>query len=257
MEVVIGILIPFVGTALGASIVFLMKDVINLKVEKFLLGLASGVMIAASVWSLLIPSFELAENQNITIWFPAATGFIIGIIFLIRIDNLILKLEKKLNITNKQQNLKNYIMLFLAVILHNIPEGMAVGVAFVGAISGNVAMTIGSAMSLAIGIGIQNIPEGAIITMPLKIAGISKRKAFLYGIISGIVEPIFAIITIFITSKITIILPYLLAFAAGTMMYVVTDELIPKIQEKTNSKIGVIGLTVGFLIMMILDIAFS
>lgn len=255
MEIIFGILIPFFGTILGSSIVFFMKNTLNERIEKLLLGLASGVMIAASIWSLLMPSIEMARTQNVIEWMPATIGFILGIVFLILTDRLISKLEIKLNLNQKNERFKNNLMLFLAVTLHNIPEGMAVGVAFAGVISGNVGMTMIGAMSLAIGIGIQNIPEGAIISMPLKSTGIFKYKAFLYGFVSGIVEPIAAFITLLLTSKITTMLPYLLAFAAGAMMYVVANELIPQAQKEENSKMGIIGLTIGFLIMMILDVA--
>ena len=255
MEIILGIFIPFIGTIIGTSIVFLMKSTFNKALEKILLGLASGVMIAASIWSLLIPSFEMAKSQRILEWWPATIGFVFGVLFLILTDIFIYKFEDRLKLNQNNESFKNNLMLFLAVTLHNIPEGMAVGVAFAGVISGNVNMTIAGAMSLAIGIGIQNIPEGAIISMPLKSSGISKYKAFLYGVISGIVEPIAAFITLLLTSRITTILPYLLAFAAGAMMYVVSNELIPKSQNGKHPKIGIIGLTIGFLIMMILDIA--
>lgn len=254
MEIILGILIPFVGTIIGTSTVFLMKNSLNKFLEKILLGLASGVMIAASIWSLLMPSFEMAKSQGIIEWWPATIGFIFGVLFLILTDIFITKLENKLNLTKNNESFRNNLMLFLAVTLHNIPEGMAVGVAFAGVISGNVGMAMTGATSLAIGIGIQNIPEGAIISMPLKSTGTAKSKAFVYGVISGIVEPIAAVITILLTSKITTILPYLLAFAAGAMMYVVSNELIPKAQNGKYSKIGIIGLTIGFLIMMILDV---
>lgn len=253
MDILLGILIPFLGTILGASMVFLMKNTLNKGIEKLLLGLASGVMIAASIWSLLIPSFEMANNQGILEWFPAVIGFILGIIFLIIIDIIISKLEKTLELNN-ETDFKNNIMLFIAVTLHNIPEGMAVGVAFASVIARNPGMTIAAAISLAIGIAIQNFPEGAIVSMPLKSSGISKRKAFLYGFFSGIVEPIAAFITILLTSKISLILPYLLAFAAGSMIYVVADELIPKSQSGEFTKLGIVGLTIGFLVMMVLDI---
>lgn len=255
MEIILGILIPFVGTVLGSSIVFFMKNTLNKGIEKLLLGLAAGVMIAASIWSLLMPSFEMAESQGLIIWLPAAVGFIFGVIFLIVIDILISKLEKNLEIEKKNKDLKNNIMLFLAITLHNIPEGMAVGVAFAGVLAGNVGMTMAGAISLAFGIAIQNFPEGAIISMPLKSTGMTKKQAFLYGTLSGVVEPISAFITLLLTSKITAILPYLLAFAAGSMMYVVADELIPKSQDGKYSKLGIMGLTFGFLIMMILDVA--
>lgn len=250
MNIILGILIPFAGTIIGTAMVFFMKNTLNEALEKMLVGLASGVMIAASIWSLIIPSLEMAQRQGEIEWLPATIGFVCGIIFLILTDNFISKFENRLNL-----NAKNNLMVFLAVTLHNIPEGMVVGVAFAGALSGNLYMTILGAMSLAIGIGIQNIPEGAIISMPLKSSGESKYKAFLYGVISGIVEPVAAFITLSLVSKITLILPYLLAFAAGTMMYVVSDELIPKSQSGKYSKIGILGLTLGFLIMMILDVA--
>lgn len=255
MEIILGIFIPFIGTIIGTSIVFFMKNTLNKALEKMLLGLASGVMIAASIWSLLMPSFEMAKNQSVVEWLPATIGFICGIVFLIISDSFITKLENRLNLNQNNESFRNNLMLFLAVTLHNIPEGMAVGVGFAGVISGNVGMPMTGAMSLAIGIGIQNIPEGAIISMPLKSTGITKYKAFLYGVISGIVEPIAAFITLLLTSKITTMLPYLLAFAAGAMMYVVSNELIPKAQNGKYSKFGIIGLTVGFLIMMILDVA--
>ena len=250
MNIILGILIPFVGTIIGTAMVFFMKNTLNEALEKMLVGLASGVMIAASIWSLIIPSLEMAQSQGEIEWLPATIGFVCGIIFLILTDNFISKFENRLNL-----KAKNNLMVFLAVTLHNIPEGMVVGVAFAGVLSGNLYMTILGAMSLAIGIGIQNIPEGAIISMPLKSSGESKYKAFLYGVISGIVEPVAAFITLSLVSKITLILPYLLAFAAGTMMYVVSDELIPKSQSGKYSKIGILGLTLGFLIMMILDVA--
>ena len=256
MEVFWGIMIPFLGTMLGAATVFLMKNKLNSKVEKILLGFASGVMVAASVWSLLIPSIEMAEEQNVTAWMPAAVGFILGIVFLLVLDNLIphlhLKGDKPEGIKSK---LKKTTMMVLAVTLHNIPEGMAVGVCFAGAIAQNSGITIAGAFALAIGIAIQNMPEGAIISMPLKSEGMSKKKAFFYGTLSGIVEPIGAVITLLITGTIQAVLPYLLSFAAGAMIYVVVEELIPESQDGEHSNIGTIGFAIGFLIMMILDVA--
>ena len=248
MGVIIGILIPFLGTTIGSLLVFFMKNTLNKSLEKVLIGVASGVMIAASIWSLLIPAIEMTKGKTELIWFPATIGFICGIIFLLIIDKAALNFTKKIDL-NKNNN-----MLFLAVTLHNIPEGMAVGVAFAGSILGNVGMTTMGAFALAIGIAIQNLPEGAIISMPLKSSGFSKRTAFLYGFFSGIVEPIFAAITLLFTAKIILILPYVLAFAAGVMMYVVVEELIPEFKKDSPSKLGMIGLTMGFLIMMILDI---
>lgn len=255
MKIIFGILTPFIGTIIGAFLVFFMKNSFNNRIEKILLGSASGVMIAASIWSLLMPSFEMAKTQGIIVWWPATLGFILGVFFLIFIDMLISKMENKLEFNEINKELKNKIMLFLAVTLHNIPEGMAVGVAFAGVISNNSGMTLAGAFSLAIGIAIQNFPEGAIVSMPLKASGMSKTKSFLYGFLSGIVEPIFAAATLILTTKICAILPYLLAFAAGAMMYVVACELIPKAQSDKSSKLGIIGLSIGFLIMMILDVS--
>ena len=256
MEVLIGITIPFLGTTLGAAMVFFMKNKINEKLEKILLGFAAGVMMAASIWSLLDPSIQMAEEQGKLVWFPAAMGFMLGVIFLLILDSVIphlhLKDDKPEGITSK---LKKATMLVLAVTLHNIPEGMAVGVVLAGGLSGNVAMSVAGAFALAIGIAIQNFPEGAIISMPLKAEGVSKGKAFFYGILSGIVEPIAAIVTILLANFIEPILPYLLAFAAGAMIYVVVEELIPESQAGAHSNIGTIGVAIGFVIMMVLDIA--
>ncbi len=256
MEILIGLLIPFLGTTLGAGIVFFMKNQINAKIQKFLLGFASGVMIAASIWSLMIPSLDMAEQQGEVSWLVAGTGFLMGIIFLLILDTL----TPHLHLHSKKQEgikakLKNSTMLILAVTLHNIPEGMAVGVVFAGMLVGNAGMTLIGALVLAIGIAIQNFPEGAIISMPLRAEGMSKGKAFLYGTLSGIVEPISAIITILLTSFVVPILPYLLSFAAGAMMYVVVEELIPEAQEGEHSNIGTIGIAIGFVLMMILDVA--
>jgi len=253
MEIVLGILIPFFGTALGSAMVFFMRNKLSKKVEKLLLGFASGVMIAASIWSLIIPSIEMAESQNIIPWVPAVVGFVLGILFLLIIDCTVPHLEhgKEKGIKAK---LKNTTMMVLAVTLHNIPEGMAVGVVFAGILSGTSNVTLAAAYALAIGIAIQNFPEGAIISMPLKSEGTSKKKAFLYGMWSGIVEPIAALVTLLLTSFITPLLPYLLAFAAGAMIYVVVDELIPESQKGELSNLGTIGVTIGFLIMMVLDV---
>ena len=252
----IGLLIPFLGTTLGSAMVFLMKKEMNKKVEKILLGFASGVMIAASVWSLLIPSIEMAETQGKVAWIPAAIGFLLGIIFLLVLDSVVphihLESEKPEGMKSK---LKKTTMMVFAVTLHNIPEGMAVGVTFAGALAQNAGITMAGAFALAIGIAIQNFPEGAIISMPLESEGVSKTKAFLYGTLSGIVEPIGAIITILLTNAVVPILPYLLSFAAGAMIYVVVEELIPESQAGDHSNIGTIGVAIGFIIMMILDVA--
>lgn len=256
MNLCTGLLIPFLGTTLGSTMVFFMKNSMDKKVEKILLGFASGVMMAASVWSLIIPAIDMAEEQGKIAWVPAAMGFMFGILFLLILDTLIphlhLDSDKPEGIKAK---LKKTTMMVLAVTLHNIPEGMAVGVTFAGALIGNAGITMAGAFALAIGIAIQNFPEGAIISMPLKSEGMSKGKAFLYGTLSGIVEPIGAIITICLTNLVVPILPYLLSFAAGAMIYVVVEELIPESQAGEHSNIGTIGVAIGFVIMMILDVA--
>ena len=256
MDLVIGLAIPFLGTTLGAAMVFQMKNKINNKIEKLLLGFASGVMIAASIWSLLIPAIEMSESQGKIAWVPAAIGFLLGITFLLVLDSVIPHLHLK---SDKQEGIKSKLkkttMMVFAVTLHNIPEGMAVGVTFAGALTQNAGITMAGAFALAIGIAIQNFPEGAIISMPLKSEGISKTKAFLYGTLSGIVEPIGAIITILLTNAVVPMLPYLLAFAAGAMIYVVVEELIPESQAGEHSNIGTIGVAIGFVVMMILDVA--
>lgn len=256
MNIALGIMIPFLGTVLGSGMVFLMKNRMNIRVQKLLLGFASGVMIAAAIWSLLIPSIEMAGEQGNTAWIPAAVGFLLGMTFLLALDSLMphmhLNNEKPEGIKSK---LKKTTMLVLAVTLHNIPEGMAVGVVFAGVLIGNTGITMAGAFALATGIAIQNFPEGAIISMPLKSEGMSKTKSFGYGALSGIVEPIGAIITILLTNIVVPILPYLLSFAAGAMIYVVVEELIPESQSGEHSNIGTMGVAIGFVIMMILDVA--
>ncbi len=256
MEVAI-LAIPFIGTSLGAFTVFFMKDKINPKTEKILLGFAAGVMIAASVWSLLIPSIDLARQRGKISWLPALIGFALGIVFLLLIDSVVPHLHLK---STKPEGVdkglfsKTAMMLF-AVTIHNIPEGMAVGVTCAGAIGENPRITLTSALALSVGIAIQNFPEGAIISMPLKGEGMSKGKAFFYGVLSGAVEPVGAIITLLLTSHILPLLPYFLSFAAGAMMYVVIEELIPECQSGEHSNLGTIGAAVGFALMMVLDVA--
>ena len=256
MNIGIRILIPFVGTTLGAGMVFLLRKEIKPTIQKALLGFASGVMIAASVWSLLIPAIEMAEEQGKIAWIPAAVGFLLGMGFLLLLDTITPHMH--LNDDKPEgpvTQLKKSTMLVLAVTLHNIPEGMAVGVVFAGLLVGDTSISMAGAMTLAIGIAIQNFPEGAIISMPLRSEGISKGKAFWYGALSGIVEPIAAFITILLASVVVPILPYLLAFAAGAMVYVVVEELIPESQEGEHSNIGTIGVAMGFVLMMVLDVA--
>ena len=256
MEVAI-LAIPFIGTSLGAFTVFFMKDKINPKTEKILLGFAAGVMIAASVWSLLIPSIDLARQRGKISWLPALIGFALGIVFLLLIDSIVPHLHLK---STKPEGFdrglfsKTAMMLF-AVTIHNIPEGMAVGVTCAGAIGENPRITLTSALALSVGIAIQNFPEGAIISMPLKGEGMGKGKAFFYGVLSGSVEPVGAIITLLLTSHILPLLPYFLSFAAGAMMYVVIEELIPECQSGEHSNLGTIGAAVGFALMMVLDVA--
>mgnify|MGYP000857803944 FL=1 len=257
MQLAVGLLLPFLGTALGAACVFFLKDELNRLVQKGLLGFASGVMVAASVWSLLIPAIEMAEPAMGRFSFvPAAVGFVCGIFFLLGMDRLIPHLH--LN-ANKPEGMpgqwKKTTMLVLAVTLHNIPEGMAVGVVFAGLLTGSAGITLAGAMALSFGIAIQNFPEGAIISLPLKSEGGSRKKSFFYGVASGIVEPIAAAVTILLTGIITPMLPYLLAFAAGAMIYVVVEELLPEASEGEHSNVGTLGFAAGFLIMMILDVA--
>lgn len=256
LPAVIGILVPFLGTTLGSFMVFFMKNSISLRLQKFLLGFTSGVMIAASIWSLLIPALDISANYKLP-WFPASCGFLLGIGFLLLLDSIIPHLH--LNSDTPEgihSSFKKNTMLILAITLHNIPEGMAVGVAFAGALFGNTTLSLIGAISLSIGIAIQNFPEGAIISMPLKSTNnMSSMKAFIYGTLSGIVEPIAALITILLTSFVVPILPYLLSFATGAMIYVVVEELIPETQMGEHSNIGTIGLAIGFVLMMILDVS--
>lgn len=252
----IGLLVPFLGTTLGAACVFFLRDELPRNVQKALLGFASGVMVAASVWSLLIPSIDLAEDMGRLAFIPAATGFILGMLFLLGMDRLIPHLHLNSDVPEGiPAKLKKTTMLVLAVTLHNIPEGMAVGVVFAGLVSGQSGVTITGALALAIGIAIQNFPEGAIISLPLKSEGSTKGKAFFNGMLSGIVEPIAAVVTILLTQIILPVLPYLLSFAAGAMIYVVVEELLPEASEGEHSNISTIGFAAGFVIMMILDVA--
>ena len=253
----IGLLIPFVGTTLGAAMVFLMKNKMHPTLEKLLLGFASGVMIAASIWSLLLPALEMAEGYRLP-FLPAAIGFLAGIAFLLLLDSVI----PHLHIDKSQEGiqtgkLKKTTMMVFAVTLHNIPEGMAVGVSLAAALNGTSKISMAAATALAVGIAIQNFPEGAIISMPLKGEGLRKGKAFWLGTLSGVVEPIAGLVTVLLTGAVLKLLPYLLAFAAGAMIYVVVEELIPDSQQGKHSNIATIGLAVGFVLMMVLDIYFG
>ena len=252
------LLLPFLGTALGAAMVFLLRGAMSDWLKKLLLGFASGVMVAASVWSLLIPSLEMAEQQGGVSWLPAAVGFVLGILFLLLLDTLIPHLhigsDKPEGLTHNCRWNRST-MLAVAVTLHNIPEGMAVGVILASAMAEGSMIPMSAAWALAIGIAIQNFPEGAILSMPLHSEGMGKGKAFLIGALSGIVEPIASILTILLIGVISPALPYLLAFAAGAMMYVVIEELIPEAQAEPHSNIPTLGFTAGFVLMMVLDYA--
>lgn len=256
MEVFFGLLIPFLGTSLGAACVFFMKKSFGDLVQRTLAGFAAGVMVAASVWSLLIPAIEQSEAMGSFAFLPAFIGFWIGVLFLLALDHLIPHLHVGSDeAEGPKSKLGRTTMMVLAVTLHNIPEGMAVGVMYAGLLSGNMQITAASALALSIGIAIQNFPEGAIISMPLRAEGESRGKAFLGGVLSGIVEPIGAILTIIAARFIVPALPYLLSFAAGAMVYVVVEELIPEMSQGRHSNIGTVFFAVGFSIMMMLDVA--
>lgn len=252
----VGVMIPLIGTSLGSAMVFFMRNQMNRKLEKLLMGFAAGVMVAASVWSLLIPSIEMAAEQEKIAWIPAAVGFILGMAFLLLLDSVVphlhLDTEQPEGIKSRAQKAT---MMVFAVTLHNIPEGMAVGVTFAGALLGNTQITMAGAFTLALGIAIQNFPEGAIISMPLKSRGMTKKKAFVCGVLSGLVEPAGAVLTIVLAGLIVPMLPYFLAFAAGAMIYVVVEELIPESQSGEHTNIGTIGVAIGFVVMMVLDVA--
>ncbi len=252
----LGLLIPFIGTSAGSACVFFMKDKLKDKVQRGLTGFASGVMVAASIWSLIIPAIEQSSNLGKLSFIPSAIGFSLGIVFLLILDSVIPHLH--LN-TDKAEGPKSKLqrttMMVLAVTLHNLPEGMAVGVVYAGLISGSASITAGGALALAIGIAIQNFPEGAIISMPLCAEGKSKGKAFLSGVLSGAVEPVGALLTILAASFVVPAMPYLLSFAAGAMIYVVVEELIPEMSSGDHSNVGVIMFSIGFILMMTLDVA--
>lgn len=246
----------FLMTTLGAAMVFLFRKQLNASIQRIFLGFAAGVMIAASVWSLLIPAMEEAEASGLPGWLPAVGGFVLGIGFLLLLDVLL----PHLHVDARQpeglhSSWRRTTLLVLAVTLHNIPEGMAVGVVLAGMRAGNEVISTAGAFALAAGIAIQNFPEGAIISMPLVSTGLSKRKAFGYGLFSGIVEPVAAAFTLLLTAFVTPVLPYILAFAAGAMIYVVVEELIPEAQAGNHSNIGTIGAALGFTLMMVLDVA--
>ena len=255
-SILLGLMVPFVGTTLGSACVFLMKNKMNRQIERALTGFASGVMVAASIWSLLVPAMDQTENLGRLAFAPAFIGFWAGILFLLLLDSVIPHLHMN---TDKAEGLKSKLarttMMVLAVTLHNIPEGMAVGVVYAAFKSGESNISAGAAFALSLGIAIQNFPEGAIISMPLAAEGKSKKKAFVYGVLSGAVEPIFGLLTILAVGLVVPAMPYLLSFAAGAMLYVVVEELIPEMSEGEHSNIGVVMFSVGFTLMMALDVA--
>ena len=255
VALIIGLFIPLLGTMLGSAFVFMMKDQMSVKLQKALLGFASGVMVAASVWSLLIPAIEINAGQGAMAVTAAAVGFLLGIGFLLIIDVLTPHLHISTDIPEgPRSHLSRTAMLALAVTIHNLPEGMAVGVVFAGAQIGTTSISFTSAIAISLGITIQNIPEGAIISMPMCAAGNSRWRSFLIGSLSGAVEPVGAIIVLMLTSTVLPVLPYLLAFAAGAMFYVVIEELIPEASSGQHSNISTIGFAVGFMLMMVLDV---
>ena len=253
-ETVSGLAIPFLGTSLGAACVFFLRGNINERLQRALAGFAAGVMLAASIWSLLVPAIESSSQLGRLAFLPAVVGFLAGVLFLFCLDRISPGLERRAK-RYSGSRMGRVAMTVFAVTLHNIPEGMAVGVVFAGLASGNALITSGGALALALGIAIQNFPEGAIISMPLCAEGNSKGKAFFYGVLSGAVEPIGAILTIVAASFIVPAMPYLLSFAAGAMMYVVVEELIPEMSEGEHSNIGVVMFVMGFTLMMALDVA--
>lgn len=257
--VIIGLLIPFIGTSAGAACVFLLKKVLNTGIQRALTGFAAGVMVAASIWSLIIPAIEQSSSKESWAFLPAFTGFWLGILFLLILDHVIPHLHMNIDQADQAEGPENHlsrtIMMVLAVTLHNIPEGMAVGVVYAGLLSDSANITSGGALALALGIAIQNFPEGAIISMPLYAEGKSKPKSFWLGVLSGAVEPVFGGLTVLIASLVIPAMPYLLSFAAGAMLYVVVEELIPEMSAGKHSNIGVMFFAIGFSMMMALDVA--
>ena len=256
MQAFWGILIPFLGTSLGAACVFFMRKALSESIQRALTGFAAGVMVAASIWSLLIPAIEQSSSMGSWSFVPAAAGFWAGVVFLLALDHIIPHLHRNSKQTEgPRSRLGRTTMMVLAVTLHNIPEGMAVGVVYAGYLSGNAQITAAGALALSLGIAIQNFPEGAIISIPLRAEGEGKGRAFLGGVLSGVVEPLGAVLTILAARHIVPALPYLLSFAAGAMLYVVVEELIPEMSQGKHSNLGTVFFAVGFSVMMILDVA--
>lgn len=255
VQVAQGVLLPFLGTSLGAAMVFVLRGQISDTVQKLLTGFAAGVMVAASFWSLLQPALESSEHLGKLSFVPAAVGFMVGIGFLLLLDMVTPHMHMDMQAEGPQTGLKRTTKLILAVTLHNIPEGMAVGVVYAGWLAQGEAVSSTAALALALGIAIQNFPEGAIVSMPLRAEGMGKGKTFWYGVLSGAVEPLAAVVTILAAQLVVPVLPYLLAFAAGAMMYVVVEELIPEMSEGKHSNVGTVAFSLGFVVMMVLDVA--
>lgn len=256
LEALSAVLLPFLGTTIGAGFVFFMKGAMNIRLQRILTGFASGVMVAASVWSLLIPAMDQSQHLGKLAFLPAFIGIWMGFLFLLALDHFIPHLHLNSDCPEgAPSSLGKSTMMVIAVALHNLPEGMAVGVVVAGWLTGNESISAAGALALSLGIALQNLPEGAIISMPLKSQGMGKGRAFGYGVMSGIIEPIGAIITIMLAELIVPLLPYMLSFAAGAMLYVVVEELIPEMSEGEHSNIGVIFFAVGFSLMMMLDVA--
>ena len=254
IRVIEGMLIPFLGTTLGAAMVFFLKKQISAAVQKALTGFAAGVMVAASFWSLLQPALESSSGMGTLAFLPAAVGFLVGIGFLLALDVITPHMHMDRQNEGPRSGFKRTTKLIFAVTLHNIPEGMAVGVVYAGLRSGSAGITAAGALTLALGIAIQNFPEGAIVSMPLLAEGMAKPKTFLMGVLSGAVEPVAALVTMLAAGLVTPVMPYFLAFAAGAMMYVVVEELVPEMSEGKHSNIGTIAFSLGFVLMMILDV---
>ena len=255
LDIFWGMMVPFIGTSLGSLCVYFMKNELSGNVQKSLQGFASGVMVAASVWSLLIPAIEQSSAMGKLAFLPAVIGFGFGIAFLLLLDMTIPHVHLDDEQEGPESSLSKTMMMVLAVVIHNIPEGMAVGVVYAGYLTGNSGISLSGAFALALGIAIQNFPEGAIISMPLHSQGLSKGKSFLYGVLSGAVEPVFGVLTILFTRLVVPILPYLLSLAAGAMLYVVVEELIPEMSQGKHSNIGTVFFALGFMVMMTLDVA--
>ena len=255
LQIAEGVLVPFLGTSFGAAMVFFLKKQLSGRIRKALTGFAAGVMVAASFWSLLQPALDSSAGMGTLAFLPAAAGFLAGVGFLLALDMITPHMHMDRQNEGPRSTFKRTTKLIFAVTLHNIPEGMAVGVVYAGLLAGSAGITTASALTLALGIAIQNFPEGAIVSMPLLAEGMPKRRTFLAGVLSGAVEPAAAAVTILAAGLVTPVMPYFLAFAAGAMMFVVVEELIPEMSEGVHSNIGTIAFSLGFVLMMILDVA--